>query len=206
MAGRLSRVGVWLGIVHKEARRRMEENWIASRRPSRSRLAPIGARYTQTMRAGIAVGAVLGGSAGALLAAYLYSQASSSSGDEDGLARYPHVRKNAALRASLRDVTPLFTDLSAGMYASLLEALDQLCQLYDACRNGDARATIVARALDCKRRVSTALSVLTRKARQERPMAASDVSEDLAALKKFLDDQVYNITQEQSLQSGRVVD
>lgn len=154
------------------------------------------------MQAAIGTGALVGGGIGAAVGLFLASRKASEGDGEGALAGYPSLRRNSELRAALQDTVPLFQGLDGASARGLLDALEKLCQLYESCRSGDARPVLVAQALDAKRRASSALAVLTRKARQQRPMAASDLSEDLQALKKFMEDQLYNISQEQSLQSS----
>ena len=158
------------------------------------------------MQAAVGTGALVGGAIGAAVGFFLASRQASEGGSGDGgegaLAGYPALRKNPELRVALQDAAPLFRGLDGATTDGLLGALQRICQIYESCRSGDARPVLVAQAVEAKRRASTALAVLTRKARQQRPMAASELAEDLQALKKFLEDQLYNITQEQSLQSS----
>jgi hypothetical protein len=155
------------------------------------------------MQTAIGTGFLVGGSLGAAVGFFMAArQTGGEESSDDGLAGYPSVRRNSVLRMTLHDMVPLFKDLDRATNESLLGALEKICQLYESCKSGDARPVVVAQALEAKRRASSALAVLSRKARQQRPMAASDLSEDLQALKKFLEDQLYNISQEQSLQSS----
>lgn len=153
-----------------------------------------------TLETGLLVGGLVGGAATAFLT--WKARGATHSGEEDEFVPYPSVHRNPDLRALLQDATPVFKALDSPSLHAMLEALNDLCRIYESCRSGDARPVLVAQALECRRRASTCLSGLSKKARQQKPMAASDLSEDLAGLQKFLEDQLYNITQEQSLQSS----
>ena len=153
-----------------------------------------------TIETGLIVGGILGGVTTACLA--WKRSGVTSSGEEDELASYPSVYRNPTLRALLQDATPVFKALDSTTFHCMLHSLNDLCKIYESCRSGDARPVLVAQALERRRQASTCLSSLSKKARQQKPMAASDLSEDLLGLNKFLEDQLYNITQEQSLQSS----
>jgi len=148
-------------------------------------------------------GFFIGGAVGAA-AAYFLSRRGAEEGDDAGpgldLARYKSLSADAALAAALTEPVHLLFSLDRPETLALLQNFDDLCAAYTRCRLGDAKPSLVAEALAARRLASARLAALTRRARQERAILASELAEDFEALKKALADYIYNINQEHGLQ------
>ena len=146
----------------------------------------------------------LGGlGAGAYFLLKTSSQKKAVSEGEDLLQAYTHVAKDPQARVLLQDLTPLFLALDPEVFQSLLTGMNDFCRIYESCRSGDSQASLVARGLRLRRGVLKDLSMLTAEARRKRPIEASNVADDIEGLRKFVEDLLHNVTQEQSLQALR---
>ena len=157
------------------------------------------------MQGTVVKGFFIGGAVGAAAAAaFAYNRPSEATGSEEetDFSRYKHLNMDGALVANLQEPVAVFKPLDGQLCVSMLNAFDDLARIYFACRTGESRPSLVAEALKAKRAATNHLLALVRKARQRKPMAASDILQDVEALKKNIADYIYNITQEQSLQQG----
>ena len=149
------------------------------------------------MQGTVVKGFFIGGAVGAAAAAaFAYNRPSEATGSEEetDFSRYKHLNMDGALVANLQEPVAVFKPLDGQLCVSMLNAFDDLARIYFACRTGESRPSLVA--------ATNHLLALVRKARQRKPMAASDILQDVEALKKNIADYIYNITQEQSLQQG----
>lgn len=159
------------------------------------------------MQSAVVKGFFLGGIVGAGLAAVAASRAgaqqetSASKSSLDPLS-YKHLHSDGALLANLQEPVEVFSAVDGQACAAMLRAFEELASIYQACRAGDGRPSLVAEALKAKRAANGHLVALLKLARQRKPAAASEILRDVDALKKNLGDYIYNISQEQSLQQG----
>jgi len=163
-----------------------------------------------TMQSAAVKGFFIGGALGAALGLALGFARRGSEGQGAAeslvdLSHYPFLSKDGGLSASLHEPVSVFKTLDADGCALLLQAFDDLVHVYKLCREGESRPSLVSDALQARRAASNHLLALMRKARQRKPLEASDISEDVEALKRCLADYVYNIDQEQRLQQANVV-
>ena len=155
-------------------------------------------------------GFFMGGIVGASVAAALTTFKKPSDavrGEEDDVrgggvnwSAYKHINLDGGLLAILQEPASLFWSLDQTACSAMLDSYDELARIYMSCRQGESRPTVVSDALAAKRSASNHLLALNKKARQKKPMAASEILQDVEALKKSLQDYVYNIDQEQALQ------
>ena len=141
----------------------------------------------------------------AVAAAFVHNKSpgeGKTSDEETDFSRYKHLSMDGSLLANLQEPVEVFRPLDGQACVSMLQALDDLARIYYSCRTGESRPSLVAEALKAKRMAMNQLLALVKKARQRKPMAASDILQDVEALKKNIADYIYNITQEQSLQQG----
>ena len=117
------------------------------------------------------------------------------------LRRCEHLCLDKALCSTLSDPAALFVDLDAEGCGRLLASYDALLRLDLEARKGSKRGGLLADALRARREARKILAALVKRARQERPSQASDLSEDFAALGGCLDDYLHNISQDVSLNS-----
>ena len=117
----------------------------------------------------------------------------------EDLSAYKYISMDGALVANLHEPLAVFRPLDPTTTTSFLAAFDEVARVYFLCRQGSGRPSLLADALKAKRTATSHLLALTRKARQSKPLAASDLSQDLEALKQSLGDYIYNTTQEQGL-------
>jgi len=151
-------------------------------------------------------GFFIGGSVGAAIA-YVVARKMAAGKEDDAeatlssvdLARYKNINADGAMRTALAGPAALFATIDRRETTALLQNYEDIGAAYAACRAGDTKPSLMAKALTARRLASSRLAALTRRARQERPTPASDLSEDFEACKKFLADYVYNISQEQGL-------
>jgi hypothetical protein len=118
------------------------------------------------------------------------------------LAAYKHVYSDGGLLANLQEPVEVFAAIDTEACTDMLRAFEELAAIYQTCRMGDGRPSLVAEALKAKRTANGRLTALLKMARQRKPAAASEILRDVEALKKNLSDYIYNISQEQSLQQG----
>jgi len=158
------------------------------------------------MQGAVVKGFFIGGAVGAsVAAAFAYNRApaeAAESEEETDFSRYKHLHMDGALVANLQEPVAVFKPLDSKLCVSMLHAFDDLARIYFSCRTGESRPSLVAEALKAKRTATNHLLALVKKARQQKPMAASEILQDVEALKKNIADYIYNITQEQSLQQG----
>jgi len=158
------------------------------------------------MQSAVVKGFFLGGVVGAGLAAVAASRAGvqEAPASKHGLdpSSYKHLHADGALLANLQEPVEVFSAVDGQACAAMLRAFEELASIYQACRAGDARPSLVAEALRAKRVANGHLVALLKLARQRKPAAASEILRDVDALKKNLGDYIYNISQEQSLQQG----
>ena len=150
-------------------------------------------------------GFFVGGLVGAGLAvAASCGQRTQEVASKDGLdlASYKHVYADGGLLANLQEPVEVFAAIDREACADMVRAFEELAAIYQTCRQGDGRPSLVAEALKAKRAANNRLTALLKMARQRKPAAASEILRDVEALKKNLADYIYNISQEQSLQQG----
>jgi len=159
------------------------------------------------MQGALIKGFLLGGAVGAVVVAASFSHRKDSKegepiDDEVDFSPYKHLNMDGALVANLQEPVAVFKSLDNQACVTMLYAFDDLARIYVSCRTGESRPGLVAEALKAKRVATNHLLALVKKARQRKPMAASEIMQDVEALKKNVADYIYNITQEQSLQQG----
>ena len=149
-------------------------------------------------------GFVIGGVVGALLAHF-----AGQGGDaEDDAAtkplvdftKYPTVSSERALMTALHEPAGVFASVDRALCDDMLSGFERLASIFRDCHKGVTSPALLADALQAKRATSNALLALVRKTQRTKPSAASDMSEDVEALKRFLTDYLHNIDQEQGLQ------
>lgn len=158
------------------------------------------------MQAALVKGFLIGGVVGAAVAAGVQYKAPNdevaSSEDDLDFSVYKHLNNDGSLVAILQEPVAVFKPLDKPSCEAMLQAFDELARIYSACRGGESRPSLVADALKAKRTANGHLLALVKKARQRKPVAASEILQDVEALKKSIADYIYNITQEQSLQQA----
>jgi len=153
-------------------------------------------------------GFFIGGSLGAIIAYYIARKRQGEGQQDDeamtercsiDIAHYKHINADGALRTALTAPIALFATLDRPETLGLLQNYDDLGAAYAQCLGGNVKPSVMAKALAARRLAANRLANFVRKSRQERPIPASDLAEDFVACKKFLDDYLYNINQEQGL-------
>lgn len=154
---------------------------------------------TNSMQA-VVQGALAGGLVGAAVAYALRPGEKATESSTADVGAYKHLATDGALTALLQEPLLVFTPLDGAATDALLRAFDDLARIYGLCRQGGTSPVLMAEALKAKRAGSAHLAALTRKARQQRPGAASEILSDLEQLKQSFSNYVHNIDQEQALQ------
>jgi len=158
-------------------------------------------------------GVVIGGSLGALGAWAFNSwgggREAGAGADDSGdplranaltlLQKYPHLTGDSNMYVALQEPVPLFLQVDSEAVRPLLGSLDTLVSTFSDLHRGSTRPADVAIALRARREASNRLHALTRKARQEKPLLASEIDEDLQTLKKCMDGYIHNCMQQSNL-------
>ena len=156
-------------------------------------------------------GTLLGGSLGALgawaLASWGGGGDASAEDAEDPLRgtaltmlqTYPNLVADPNMYVALQEPVPLFLQVDSEAVRHLLASLDALVGTFTGLHRGSTRPGDVATALRARREASNRLHALTRKARQRKPLLASELEEDLQTLKKCMDGYIHNCMQQSNL-------
>jgi hypothetical protein len=155
---------------------------------------------------GVLAGGVLGASLVALCLKATSTEGSNNkaSDEQEGvhaeLTRYKHLASDAFLTSSLQEPLVMFRHTDARACEELLSSLDELVGLYALSKTGAGTPALVAKALRARRAAGERLTNLMKALRDQKPLAASDLEQDVELIKKSLQDYVYNIDHEPALQ------
>lgn len=160
-----------------------------------------GAGSTSRLFAGAAIGCTLGLALASFRGAALQAEQAGAQGNVavSVLQSYPHVWNDCTLQVALQEPVLLFVDLDRDTTLQFLDSLEQLCGVAARLRGGYAKPGIVATAIRSRRDVSRLLHALVRKARQKRPLLATELDEDLESVRKSIDGYVHNCMQQSNL-------
>ena len=115
------------------------------------------------------------------------------------LEMYPLVLRDGAILSALQEPVPLFLQLDTIATQDLLQSLEELIRVFFNLRDGSTQPSMVSDALRARRAASNRLLCLVRTAKQQKPLAACDIEEDVEMLKKSMDGFVHNCMQQSNL-------
>ena len=156
-------------------------------------------------------GVLVGGTVGALVSWAAFASKREGglggSGQGDGLKEgalgllheYPNLCRDSNLYVALQEPVLLFLQLDQESTLQFLRNLEQLASLFLVIRDGSTKPGDVAVALKLRREASNRLHALLRKARQKKPLAASELDEDVAVIRKSMEGYIHNSMQQSNL-------
>lgn len=149
-----------------------------------------------------------GGALGALFAWYATSSPTSLSESESiksnsgalGLLdEHKYICGDSILYTTLQEPLILFYNTDEPGTRAFLKHTDALIERFAVLRTGISRAGEIPLVLRERREASNRLLILLRDARRKRPLAASEICEDVETIKKTLDSYVHNCMQQSNL-------
>ena len=157
-------------------------------------------------------GVLVGGTVGALVSWAAFSSKregvpGGGSGQGDGLKEdalgllheYPNLCRDSNLYVALQEPVLLFLQLDQESTRQFLRNLEQLASLFLVIRDGSTKPGDIAVALKRRREASNRLHALLRKARQKKPLAASELDEDVEVIRKSMEGYIHNSMQQSNL-------
>lgn len=115
------------------------------------------------------------------------------------LESHKYVCSDSILYTTLQEPLILFYDTNEPRTRSFLKHADTLIEHFAFLRSGKRRAGEIPLVLRERREASNHLLLLLRDAKRKRPMAASEIQEDIEMIKKILDGYVHNCMQQSNL-------
>ena len=115
------------------------------------------------------------------------------------LHKYSNLCSDSNLYVALQEPLLLFHQLDQETTSQFLRNLEQLASLFVSIRNGSTKPGDVAVALKLRREASNRLHALLKKARQKKPLAASELDEDIEVIRKSMEGYIHNSMQQSNL-------
>lgn len=149
-----------------------------------------------------------GGAVGALIAWYATSSpisspqsesAQSNSGVLGLLDKHKYICSDSVLYTTLQEPLILFYNTNDLGTRAFLKHTDALIERFMVLRTGVRRPREIPLVLRERREASNRLHSLVRDARRKRPIAASEIHDDVETIKKILDGYVHNCMQQSNL-------
>uniref|UniRef100_A0A6C0BZU5 Uncharacterized protein n=1 Tax=viral metagenome TaxID=1070528 RepID=A0A6C0BZU5_9ZZZZ len=151
---------------------------------------------------------LVGGAIGAFVAWYLSSCSASTASNERAprnegalgvLDEHEYICRDSILYTTLQEPLILFYSTNQLGTRAFLKHTNSLIERFSVLRTGVRRPREIPLVLRSRREASNRLHILLREARRKRPMAASDIQEDVETVKKILDGYVHNCMQQSNL-------